>query len=97
MDVAGPVDMFNPDPESIDLLALCHQLQRNDPTVARLEGYLEGKTLLRDRLLSLLDCSELQAERLVDTLETRGFLRFHRSQEQGTTPGYWELLPQHGG
>jgi hypothetical protein len=83
--------MLNPPPESIDLLALCQRLRRHDPTLDRVEGYLEGKTLLRDRLVALLDCSELEAERLVDTLEARGFLRFRGSERKGTTPGYWEL------
>ena len=83
--------MLNPPPESIDLLALCQRLRRHDATLARIEGYLEGKTLLRDRLVALLSCSELEAERLTDTLEARGFLRFRASGRQGTSPGYWEL------
>lgn len=62
---------------------------------ARIEGYIEGKTLLRDRLVALLSCSELEAERLTDTLEARGFLRFRASGRQGTNPGYWELSCYH--
>jgi len=88
--------MLNPVPESIDLLALCQRLRRHDPTLDRVEGYLEGKTLLRDRLVDLLDCSELEAERLTDTLEARGFLRFRGSKPEGTTPGYWELIERPG-
>lgn len=61
--------------EEIDLLRLSEGLKRDfahDPPV----GYLRGKTALRDRVANRLGCSELEAEELVDTLESRGFLRF---------------------
>ena len=40
------------------------------------EGYLDGRTILRDAVATQLGCSVLEAEELVDTLESRGFLRF---------------------
>jgi hypothetical protein len=89
--------MLNPIPESIDLLTLSQRLRRSDASMPKLEGYLEGKTMLRDRLLSLLACSELEAERLIDTLEARGFLRFHGSDGYGSTRGYWEVPEQQRG
>ena len=57
-------------------------------------GYLRGKTAMRNALEEALDCSELQAEELVDTLESRGFLRFdgdpsHRSEADST----WAIEP----
>lgn len=42
------------------------------------EGYLDGRTILRDAVQSRLGCSVLEAEELVDTLEASGYLRFPR-------------------
>ncbi|HVY25725.1 MAG TPA: hypothetical protein VHB79_04210 [Polyangiaceae bacterium] len=39
---------------------------------------LEGKTRLRDATASLLQCSQLEAENIVETLVARGFARFHQ-------------------
>jgi hypothetical protein len=39
-------------------------------------GYLDGKTSLRNALEQELGCSELAAETLVDTLESRGVIHF---------------------
>ena len=39
-------------------------------------GYVEGKGALRAAVVELLGCSELEAEQLVDTMETRGFIRY---------------------
>lgn len=40
--------------------------------------YLDGRTVLRDAVRAYLDCSTLEAEALVDTLEAQGYLRFPR-------------------
>ena len=40
------------------------------------QGYLRGKTALRNAVEESLHCSELEAEEMIDTLESRGFHRF---------------------
>jgi hypothetical protein len=73
------------DPTSVDLQRLSDSLQQilNSPIVPG--GMLEGKTVLREVTMSLLNCSELEAENVVDTLVARGFVRFrkHRDLPQG--------------
>ncbi len=60
------------DPEQTDLAQLAGQLRdRVGPLVA---GAIVGRTRLRDAVVQLLGCSELQAEQLVDTMVGRGFL-----------------------
>lgn len=74
--------------EELDLLRVTNRLRRdfqNDPP----HGYLRGKTLLRNHLAQYLGCSALEAEELVDTLESRGFLHFNgdpsaRSEAEST-------------
>jgi hypothetical protein len=39
-------------------------------------SYLRGKTILRDAVEDELGCSDEIAERLVETLELQGFVRF---------------------
>ena len=39
-------------------------------------GYLRGKTAMRNAIEEALHCSELEAEEMVDTLESRGFVHF---------------------
>lgn len=39
-------------------------------------GYLVGRTALRDAVTDELHCSELMAEEIVDTLVSRGFVRY---------------------
>ena len=62
-------------PEDIDLAELVAALQRTfagrPPT-----GYLLGRTAFRDALVSHLGCSLLQAEELVDTLVSQGYLTY---------------------
>jgi hypothetical protein len=40
------------------------------------KGYLPGRTALRDAVVSKLACSQLEAEQIVDTMISRGFLRY---------------------
>ena len=61
--------------EDTDLAEVAASLQhqfRNQPPV----GYLPGKTKIRDAIMSKLGCSALEAERIVDTMSMRGFLRY---------------------
>ena len=39
-------------------------------------GYLDGRTVLRDAVVEELECSELEAEEMVDTLVAGGFARY---------------------
>lgn len=62
-------------PEEIDLNDLRRQL------VARFgeappAGYVRGKGDLRAAVVAILKCSELEAEQLVDTLESRRLIRY---------------------
>jgi hypothetical protein len=63
------------DVEEVDLASLAAALQGalgDSP----LEGYVRGRTVLRDAVAEHLGCSEAEAERLVETMVGRGFLRF---------------------
>jgi hypothetical protein len=80
------------DPEDIDLLELRRQLAehfgRGGPP-----GYIHGKGALRAAVVAILSCSELEAEQLVDTLETRGLIRYEgdRRHEIDDLEHYWLL------
>ncbi|MGE6759224.1 hypothetical protein D7X55_38415 [Corallococcus sp. AB049A] len=59
-------------------------------------GYLRGKSLMRDLLLDMRDnrFSELEAEELVDTLESRGFVRFLGDPaERSVADAPWDITP----
>lgn len=60
-------------PETIDLAELVDDLRH--AVRLPLAGSLEGRTQLRDAAAALLECSQLEAEQLIDTLIARGFLR----------------------
>jgi hypothetical protein len=61
--------------EDLDLAELTRCLRErlagSPPT-----GYLIGRTALRDAVTDELECSELVAEEIVDTLVARGFVRY---------------------
>ena len=61
------------DPESIDLEVLTRDLRQR--CGHSIEDVMVGRTLLRDLVASMLECSMLEAEQLVDTLIGRGFIR----------------------
>ncbi len=75
MEVAPPLVMVL-DVTSVDLLQLTQSLARvlESPIVPG--SFLEGKTVLKDATMSVLHCSELEAENVVDTLVARGFVQF---------------------
>ncbi|RKH72317.1 hypothetical protein [Corallococcus aberystwythensis] len=59
-------------------------------------GYLRGKSLMRDLLLDMRTnrFSELEAEELVDTLESRGFVRFLGDPaERSVADAPWDITP----
>ena len=66
-------------PEELDLNELRAQLQQRFGDLPPV-GYVEGKTTLRAAVVDILQCSELEAEQLVDTLETRGIIQYEGDQ-----------------
>jgi len=63
------------DVEALDLSLVAAALQRAFAG-APPSGYVCGRTSIRDALATHLGCSQAEAERLVDTMVGRGFLRF---------------------
>jgi hypothetical protein len=66
---------MDPDVETLDLASLAEALKTafdgRPPS-----GYVRGRTALRDELAQRIGCSIAAAERVVDTMVGRGFLRF---------------------
>lgn len=61
--------------ESVDLADLTERLRHRFEAAPPI-GYLNGRTVIRDAVASELDCSELEAENIVDTLIAQGFVRY---------------------
>jgi hypothetical protein len=61
--------------EEVDLAELTASLRSRFAGAAP-AGYLVGRTALRDAVTLELQCSELEAEEIVDTLVARGFVRY---------------------
>jgi len=61
------------DPESIDLAELAVVLR--SACGGTIAGAVVGRTRLRDEVSRHLECSQLEAERIVDTMIGRGFIR----------------------
>jgi hypothetical protein len=80
------------DPEAIDLAQITVELARlfaNNPP----RGYLLGKTAVRDEIVRLLDCSQLEAEELVDTMVYTGFLRYEGAPtDEVDTLRNWQIV-----
>jgi hypothetical protein len=80
--------------EDIDLAALANALRVR--LGASIEAsYLRGKTAMRDAVEEELGCSDEIAERLVETLELQGYIRFPHLADD-THPGgrrFWEIGP----
>lgn len=86
---------MNPSPEEIDLAQLARELALRLGSALDV-NYLDGKTLLRDAVVDYLECSEAQAEELVETLELQGFARFPQLDDE-THPaecGTWFIDPK---
>jgi hypothetical protein len=80
-------------PEDLDLKKLAEELRAALGDTRPL-GYLRGKALMRDALAHEKGYSELEAEELIDTLESRGFLKYlgdPAGRSQATVP--WEIRP----
>jgi hypothetical protein len=74
-----PVVAKTLDPESVDLAKVVELLHRS--LGASVAGAVVGRTLMRDVVVRHFDCSELEAERLVDTLVARKFVQ--RREDEG--------------
>jgi hypothetical protein len=73
----------------IDLAALAGHLRdvfRGVP----LEGFVVGRTRLRDATAEHLKCSQAEAERLIETMIARGIIVFERALD-GADPGGWHV------
>lgn len=62
--------------ERIDLADVARLIQQHIPPGEPPVGYLRGRSYFRDVLTHALDCSDVEAEQLVDTLEMNGYLHF---------------------
>ncbi len=81
------------DIEDVDLRALAVRLSGLLP-VGQPVGYLRGKSTLRDLVEEQIGCSALEAEELVDTLESRGYLRFEGNPaERSQAYSHWLIDP----
>lgn len=79
------------DAESVDLAALRGVLEER--CGAFIDGDVVARTKFRDEVLLHLECSMLDAERIVDTMVSRGFLR-RRTTRDGRTG--WSTLGANG-
>jgi hypothetical protein len=80
-------------PEEVDLQALAEEL-KTQLKPAEPEGYLRGKALMRDVLVSHKGYSELEAEELIDTLELNGYLKFLGDpSERSHAHSHWNIEP----
>lgn len=79
--------------DDIDLRKLTSEL-RDALGPAEPLGYLRGKALMRDVLVERKGFSALEAEELIDTLESRGFLRFLGDpSERSIADSHWDFRP----
>jgi len=82
-------------PEDIDLDALRRELAER-LRGAEPAGYVHGKGTLRAAVVSILRCSEMEAEQLVDTLETRNLIRYRGHSKDGVDDleSHWQLTDE---
>lgn len=69
-------------PEDVDLGRLKAAFARRVSASAR-EGFVVGRTNLRDCAISELDCGAAMAEQLIDTMVVRGLIRYSEPAEPG--------------
>ena len=61
--------------ENVDLAVVAAMLARKLEGHG-VEGFVRGRTVLRDIVTEHFGCSEFEAEALIDTMVGRGFVRF---------------------
>jgi hypothetical protein len=55
------------------------------------QGLVPGKTAMRDAATNTLHCSELEAEQLIDTMVSRGLVRFVQDEGRPDLQGKWRM------
>ncbi len=76
--------------EQVDLALLADQL--GAAIAGRpAEGFVRGRTVLRDAAVALLACSELEAEKLIDTMIGHGFLSYSGDPAEARDRGFWRI------
>jgi hypothetical protein len=85
------------EPENVDLAELASELRRVFAG-RRPVGYLLGRTALRDAVVNVLSCSQLQAEEIVDTMIARDFLKYEGdpAEEIDDDLRSWRISPYPG-
>jgi hypothetical protein len=82
------------DPESVDLAVLAAALDEAFSSAAP-RGYVTGRTVFRDELVRRYRWSEAEAERIVETMIQRGFLRYEGDATAAErTPAPWTVRPR---
>ncbi len=77
-------------PEEIDQQALVEELKTLLPGGP--VGYLRGKAMMRDALVDRKRISQMEAEELIDTLESNGYLHFLGDPSQrSVADSPWEI------
>lgn len=66
-------------PEEVDLAVVARALRSACGPIV--EGSIVGRTLLRDEVARYLECSQLEAEHIVDTMIARGFVAESRKDD----------------
>jgi hypothetical protein len=78
--------------ERIDLSEVARLIQQHIPPGEPPIGYLRGRSYFRDVLVHALDCSDVEAEQLVDTLEMNGYLHFEGDPaERSVADSRWDI------
>ena len=67
--------------EGVDLACIAGELNRVYAG-APPSGYLLGRTAMRDAVVRFLECSQLQAEEIIDTMIARGLLVYQGSPSE---------------
>ena len=77
--------------EELDLATVAAMLQRELGGQGP-EGFVRGRTVLRDLVMRAQACSALEAEELVDTMIGRGFLKFSGDPTEAAGVGVWDVV-----
>jgi hypothetical protein len=80
------------DIDDIDLAELARMIRQHIPPGEPPVGYLRGRSYFRDVLVQALQCSDMEAEQLVDTLEMNGYLEFTGNPaEPSVADSRWDI------
>jgi len=86
----NPIDMTTLNVEDVDLSALTSALASTLGPAVDGPGIV-GRTAMRDATAAELDCSQLEAEQVVDTLILQGFARLAKDEDGREV---WRLRPE---